>query len=99
MTYEKLNALEQLLGSYFHQDWTEEFDSDKSALQAIIDFEPREQLLAGAYEIDELLGATLTSDALQEILVSKLGCYFDPGSVGLTCERWLKLVQQEFRKA
>jgi hypothetical protein len=99
MTYRKLNALEQLLGSYFHQDWADEFDNNESALQAIMNSEPKDQLLAGANEIDELLGATLTSDALQEILVNKLGCYFDPASVGLTCEWWLKQVRQEFRKA
>ncbi|UCV04242.1 contact-dependent growth inhibition system immunity protein [Dechloromonas denitrificans] len=97
MTSQKLNALEQLLGSYFHQDWAEEFDSDKSAIQAIIESEPKEQLLAGAHEIDELLGSSLTSDELGEVLINKLGCYFDPATLGLTCEQWLKKVRQEFQ--
>lgn len=96
MTYEKIDALGQLLGCYFHQDWPEEFDSEISALQSIVEAEPKEQISAGITEIDTLLSALLTEDELRTILIDKAGCYFDPGSLGLTYQQWLQRVRAEF---
>ena len=95
MTYNNLEALGQLLGCYFHQDWPDEFDGDESAFQAIVDSEPKEQLLAGVREIDALLAASLPESELGMLLTERAGCYFDPGSVGLTYEQWLKRVRQK----
>jgi len=99
MTYEKLDALGQLLGCYFHQDWPAEFESDAVALQAIVEAEPREQISSGVREIDELLADPLSESALREILVDKVGCYFDPSSQGLSYEQWLRHVRDVFAKA
>lgn len=96
MTYNKLDALRQLLGCYLHQDWTNEFIDDEAAFQAIVGSEPKEQLLAGVKEIDSLLEASLSESELGALLVERVGCYFDPGSVGLTYEQWLKRVRQKF---
>lgn len=96
MTYEKVEALGQILGCYFHQDWPDEFDGDVTALQAIIDTEPREQIQAVATEIEMLLAAALSEDQLKEILVNKVGCYFDPKSQGATYEQWLRKVHEKF---
>ncbi len=96
MTYKKLEVLGQLLGCYFHQDWTDEFDSDASALQSIIESEPEEQLAAGVDEINDLLAASLSEDDLAAILTGQVGCYFDPGSEGITYEQWLKRVREKF---
>lgn len=99
MTYENLEALGQLLGCYFHQDWTDEFDSDEAAFQVIVDSEPKERLLAGVKEIDALLAASLPEDELRSLMAGPAGCYFDPGSEGLTYEQWLKRVRQKFAQA
>lgn len=96
MTNKKFNVLGQLLGCYFHQDWPEEFDSDASALQTIIDTEPKEKVLAGAEEIGELLGSSFPEERLKTILVDEIGCYFEPSSLGITCEQWLKRVREKF---
>ncbi|WP_191487757.1 contact-dependent growth inhibition system immunity protein [Pseudomonas sp. FEN] len=74
MKYERLNALGQLLGCYFYQDWLEEFDSDISALQMVTASEPKEKLSAGALEIDMLLALRPSKDELRAILVDKAGC-------------------------
>jgi len=99
MTYNNFEALRQLLGCYFHQDWPDEFDDDEAAFLVIIDSEPKEQLLAGVKEIDALLGASLPEDELGALLTEQAGCYFDPSSVGLTYEQWLKRVRQKFVEA
>lgn len=99
MTYDKLEALGQLLGCYFHQDWPDEFDDEEAAFRAIVNAEKKEQLLEGVKEIDALLGAALPECELGALLVEQAGCYFDPGSVGLTHEQWLKRVRQKFVQA
>lgn len=96
MTYQKLDALGQLLGCYFHQDWTDEFDSDASALQAIIQSETKEQLSAGVNEIDALLSASLSENDLMTILTEQAGCYFDPSSQGISYEQWLTRIRAKF---
>ena len=96
MTYKKLDSLEQLLGCYFHQDWTDEFGNVASALHAIIRSEPKERLLDCVEEIDALLAASLSENDLMAILTDQFGCYFDPNSDGLTCEQWLKRIQEKF---
>ncbi|KPC52528.1 contact-dependent growth inhibition system immunity protein [Amantichitinum ursilacus] len=99
MTYQNIEALGQLLGCYFHQDWTDEFDSDEAAFQVIVDSEPKERLLAGVKEIDALLAASLPEDELRSLMAESAGCYFDPGSEGLTYEQWLKRARQKFAQA
>jgi hypothetical protein len=99
MTYENFDALRQLLGCYFHQDWPDEFERDALALQAIVEAEPREQISSGIREIDELLTDLPSESALREILVDEVGCYFDPGSQELSYEQWLRHVRDVFATA
>lgn len=99
MMVEKMKALEQILGCYFHQDWTDEFESDEAALRAIIESEPTEQIQSGVREIDELLASSLPEDQLKAILIDKAGCYFDPGAIGMTYGIWLKKLRNDFAQA
>lgn len=99
MTYEKLDALGQLLGCYFHQDWPDEFESDAVALRAIVEAEPKEQISRGVSEIDEILANPPSESDLREILVDKVGCYFDPSSQGLSYGQWLRHVRDVLSKA
>ncbi|WP_106856682.1 contact-dependent growth inhibition system immunity protein [Caballeronia novacaledonica] len=96
MTHQKFPELEQLLGCYFHQDWTEEFDEDTLALQAIIESASQDRLAAAAAELDVLLGLGLSEAELSLVLVDQLGCYFDPKAKGSTCSQWLKQVRHKF---
>jgi hypothetical protein len=96
MTLKKLDVLKQLLSCYLHQDWLDEFENDVSALQAIIEFESKEQIVAGIAEIDLLLAAELSESDLRMILVDQVGCYFDPNSEGITYKQWLGRVRSAF---
>ncbi|MDH2054986.1 contact-dependent growth inhibition system immunity protein [Achromobacter marplatensis] len=89
-------ALSQLLGCYFHQDWPDEFESDTVALQAIIDCESKSQLVEAAKEIDFFLSLNLSEDAVRTILVDTIGCYYDPASRGIDYQQWLKVVREKF---
>ena len=93
MKYIQLDALEQLLGCYLHQDWPDEFDSDASALQAMVAIEPRPQISAGIDEINHLLDAELSENDLRLILNDQVGCHFEPGSAGLSYREWLAKVR------
>ncbi|WP_375055093.1 contact-dependent growth inhibition system immunity protein [Zobellella sp. DQSA1] len=96
MMNDKTYTLGQILGCYFYQDWPDEFDSDVSVLQAIVESETVDQIRAGVEEIDILLAAHLSESELRDILINKVGCYFDPESQGITCEQWLKRVREVF---
>jgi len=96
MMHEKIENLAQLLGGYFHQDWPDEFDSDETALQAIIDSETTDQIRAGVEEIERLLADTRSEIELRDFLINEVGCYFDPESQGISYEQWLKKVRGVF---
>jgi hypothetical protein len=98
MNSTKLKALGQLLGCYFHQDWLEEFDSDQAALESIVKIEPQPQIAAGLEDVNYLLSASLSENDLREILTSEVGCYFDPGSEGMTYTDWLRRVRETFAR-
>jgi CdiI immunity protein len=96
MTLQKYEVLYQLLASYFHQDWVVEFDNEEEGLQAIIDSEPKEKLIAGPKEIDALLSKGLSDQELNQFLSNELECHFNPASLGLSTEFWLKQVRAKF---
>lgn len=90
-------ALNQLFGSYLHQDWVEEFDTDVAAIQAMIDGEPKEALVAASKEIRELLSSNLPDAELAALMTDEVGCFFEPASKGESYRTWLgsALVQLE----
>lgn len=93
---EKIETLGHIFGCYLHQDWPDEFDTDDSALQAIIENETADKIQAGLVEIDMLLAAHLSENELRDILINKAGCYFEPESLGISYKQWLKKVREVF---
>lgn len=89
MTDLKIDALAQLFGCYLHQDWQDEFDGDRSALQAIVESEPNDTVMEGVREIDALLEASLAEGDLRKLMIERVGCYFEPGSIGMSFGQWL----------
>lgn len=99
MTANQFPELSDLLGSYFHQDWHDEFNSDDEAVKAIAAGESSERLKSVAEEIDALLHVGLTSEALRSVATIELGCFFEPQSRGLSWEQWLRHVKNVFDNA
>jgi len=98
MTYEKLDSLGQLLGCYFHQDWSQEFENDQDAIDAILAAEPKENVESSVGELDVLLARPLDEEELRAILIGEVGCYFDPASLGISYRQWLSRVRDELAK-
>jgi len=96
MNIEKYSALGQLLGSYFHQDWPDEFNDSSEAIHEIVNNEPNDRLIAGAVELDELLSFKLTEEAYREIMIVRIGCFFEPESENQTYVEWLLRVRSAF---
>lgn len=96
MSMKSYNILGQLLGCYFHQDWPEEFDGSAEVINEIINSESRARLLAGAGELDLLIALKLSEEACREIMIAKVGCFFEPESEGLTYSEWLLMVRAAF---
>ncbi|MNT69531.1 hypothetical protein D3C72_2078570 [compost metagenome] len=96
MTDENFEALSQLLGCYFHQDWPDEFEDDAAGIQAIIDFEPKSQIEKAAHEIDFILSSNLSEEELRALLVNAVGCYYEPNSQGINYQQWLRIVRDKF---
>ena len=84
-----LQASCQLFGSYLHQDWVEEFDTDTAAVQAMVESETGDALAAASHEIRGLLSSDLTDAELAVIMTDDVGCYFDPASKEQTYRAWL----------
>jgi hypothetical protein len=87
-----LEALSQLFSCYLHQDFGEEFDTDTTAIQAMLDAASNEDLAAAANQMRELLSSGLNEAELGKIVLYKLGCYFAPSSKGQTYHEWLSEV-------
>lgn len=96
MTSNQFPELSDILGSYFHQDWHDEFSSDDHALLTIVGNESSERLRSAAAEIDALLRMELTPDALRSFSTVKLGCFFEPQSKNLSWQEWLGYVKSKF---
>ena len=83
--------LSQFFGSYFHQDWVEEFDCPNEALENAINSEPREFIEKVFNEFKELN----LSETGRENMLIELDCYYAPESDGISVSDWLIKVEKE----
>lgn len=83
-----LHALEQFLGSYFHQDWTCEADSADEVLLRFKADNPSEIVDEIVRDIDQLLAAHVSEGRLAKRL-EEFGFYYDPGYEGRDHRQWL----------
>ncbi len=89
-TYPKL---EQFLGGYFHQDWTDEAQTSAAVIEGYRKKVAPAALGALTAEIQKLREEGLKEPALKKRL-SELGSFFEPSSENLTATRWLADLEQ-----
>jgi len=89
---EKYKNLEELIGCYFHQDWTSDDDSASAVVERYLSEWPIDGVLAVVDEIGQLLKDTKSEGDLRKV-VMKLGCYYEPGADALTYREWLASVR------
>ncbi|NNU68303.1 MULTISPECIES: contact-dependent growth inhibition system immunity protein [unclassified Rhizobium] len=88
----------QLLGSYFHQDFLDEFGSEQAAFSAIRDHECV-SLPIVTEELKGLLESRIDEQQLGELLFSQIGVYFDPASRGCTSREWIEHAIAELNRS
>lgn len=96
MKSDQFPEISDLLASYFHQEWHEEFQTYQNVLKEMLKGESRERLVVACAEIDEILGVGLNSEKLQKFAINELGCYFEPASIGLSWAEWLRQIKGTF---
>jgi hypothetical protein len=94
---EKFDALSQLLGCYFHQDWGYEFATSGQAVEAMVKEASLDQITKGIDEIDSLLRNN--DDQLENIVLNEMGCYFNPLEEGCSYKEWLRMVRGKLCEA
>ena len=84
-------ALWHFLGAYLHQDWQDDYPTLADALTDFMDGEPALAPRLGP-DIDSLLGSTATSGEV-DVLIVRLGSFFNPSSAGLDARDWLRTIR------
>ncbi len=98
MRKEKYENLFQFLASYFHQDFSVEFEEPEDAVQQFIDDTNTETRKAVVYELHKLLAET--GDNEMEDAAFELGCYFSPQRHrGISMRAWLEQVVDKIRQS
>lgn len=90
-------ALEQLMGAYIHQDWSE----DGTIWDAVDLFVNQDPTAAGQLpkEIDDCLLALPTEPELKHYVIDQLGGYYLADAHGGTYREWLTQIADRVRAA
>lgn len=91
------SALDYLLGTYFHQDFFEDYGDEWGALDAFMRLDAH-LVSALPDEIDRLLATHPTEDALDDYL-NDLGCEYLAGPEDGGYRGWLTEVARRVREA
>lgn len=94
MNYAASTALQQLFGSYFHQDWTLESKTPEQAVSRFLDSCEPATASQAAGDLAELLHG-VRREAVLRAALERLGCYFEPSSAGHSWRTWLESVLQQ----
>ncbi|MFG2788761.1 contact-dependent growth inhibition system immunity protein [Streptomyces sp. NPDC048419] len=94
---ERFPELGQLLGGYFHQDFSDFYDSHDEALDEYISEVLPEDQAKAAQEIRELL-AMVTSDQELKTATAALGLSYSPPR-GMSHRQWLQHIRQRITEA
>jgi hypothetical protein len=70
--------LQNLCGSYFHQDWTQEAKDWPEVIERFREAEAPAECNSVAAEIESLVANVKSDRELQDRLLIELGCYFTP---------------------
>ena len=89
MINDKYPGLLQLLSCYFHQDWSDEFDSPSMAVDAFVKSEAVESVKAARLEIESILSSKYSENEVSNLL-RELGCYYEPLVDYASIKKWLE---------
>jgi hypothetical protein len=94
-----MSHLCNFMSAYFHQDWTDEADNPDQVIENYLTAEPREYTVGSLEEIRRLLGERRADAELEQYLLVRLGCYYDPTADGVTVSQWLQIIADRLDRA
>ncbi|BFG79428.1 hypothetical protein PTKU46_74610 [Paraburkholderia terrae] len=86
--------LDEFLGAYFHQDWSEDEPTADRIVNKYLSEWPRGDALLALRELEDLLSKNHDETKLRELL-DEMGCYYDPSGDAMTCTSWLSNVREK----
>lgn len=90
--------LAEFIGSYFHQDWTNDASSSLDVVKIYLSEWPRKEALLAFQELVLLL-STEGETELQKA-IEGMGCYFSPAAEGYASfTDWMRHVEQAMRQS
>lgn len=92
-----MQALEHLMGAYFHQDWTEDGGTVEDTVQAFLR-EPPAMTSQAVNDIDTLLTSGHAEGELTEVL-RRMGCDYYAGDSDDDYRQWLLHVRHLLQTA
>jgi hypothetical protein len=92
-------ALQNFMGSYFHQDWTLDDASPHEVLQRYFrDQDSAEELSSVLRALRDLIADGDDDEALSTRLLREFGSYYNPRGVGLSTRAWLQTLADDFER-
>jgi hypothetical protein len=100
MTAANFSHLKDLCSAYFHEDWTLDGDGPDHILSSYIAAGWRAAELEDvAAQANRFADAYADDAALEQALLSELGCYYLPSADGISARQWLHHVASVLREA
>ena len=90
--------LEQILGGYFHQDWMDEFSSEKEAIEYILKNESRRKIVSAKEAIEEVLNKDMSEEEYKDKLFA-LGNEYEYEFDGYSSREWLEFLLVSFERS
>lgn len=86
----KFTELHNFFGSYFHQDWTVEYETAEQILDAFLTESHINELMKVQRELNALLAQKLDEPTLRNHLLRNLSCYYCYWISWESGESWLR---------
>lgn len=91
-----LTELQQFMGAYFNQDWTEDHPSADDVIDTFLQDSPKDVILTVRKEILELINSHTDESDLQENLLHEQYCYYHYPYQWKSGKSWLEHVVDMF---
>jgi hypothetical protein len=93
MKSNEIAELHQFLGAYFHQDWAADGSEPDDMVHLFInDGHSLDELMRVVHQISNYIEHKGNDVAIEEGLLSELGCYYRPSADGIGAAAWLRHV-------
>lgn len=98
MTTPQYSALDDFIGSYFHQDWRLDHASRADVANLLVRTRP-ELARSVTQDLQALLAENRTDEQLRDVLLRQYHLYYDPWRDEISMREWLSGLFKEIEEA